>query len=650
MKPEKDHKKRISVPRRLLYFPALIYIFTISPAQQAQKTDSITLIRNVAPAVSPINIRLLSYPVSGNHDVPKLKPPGGQEDIKTMVFLDSLRSRASKTLITKKLYEFVITSPGPEPSKEIRGPSEAGFMSYKGFRINKIEIKRLNVFGTYLSTPEVYEPSRIESILNKTHFNTNENIIRKNLLFHEGDSISPLTLSDNERFLRDLPYIDDARILVMPVSDYEADIIVITKDVYSLGANMSFSGFDKFSLSVFDKNIFGMGHEFGIELPYNSRISDVPGFGVRYMVNNIRKSFTNFDVYYRNGLGKTTYGFDLIRNLMSSKTKYAGGISLSEVFTTDDLDTMPTPQPIKYTLQDYWFLRSFLINEQSVSRLVLGARYTNNNVYLHPEIPPDSYYNLQRYKLFLGSLTFSFQKYHKANLIYGYGRTEDIPYGGLINVTAGREINEYKKRYYLGTSISLGESISRLGYFYASFGFATFLNDGKTEQGMALIRTNYFSKLYFIGRYRLRNFINLDYTRGFNRYSDEYLNFIYRNGFSGFRNDSTRNTRRMNISLESVLFSPASFYGFKFALFGFADYGILFKSNEFVGNGFVLSSIGLGVRIRNNNLVFNTLQIRLCFYPKLPDYSRTNNLIISGEQLLKPDNFEPVRPSLLLFK
>ena len=60
--------------------------------------------------------------------------------------------------------------------------------------------------------------------------------------FHEGDTISPLKLSDNERFLRELPYIDDARILVVPVSDNEADIIVITKDVYSLGAKVNFSG------------------------------------------------------------------------------------------------------------------------------------------------------------------------------------------------------------------------------------------------------------------------------------------------------------------------------------------------------------------------------------------------------------------------
>ncbi len=91
--------------------------------------------------------------------------------------------------------------------------------------------------------------------MNKTHFNTNENIIRKNLLFSEGDTISPLILSDNERILRQLPYIDDARIIVVPVSDDEADIVVYTKDVYSLGGSFTYNGLKKGNVSVFDKNI-----------------------------------------------------------------------------------------------------------------------------------------------------------------------------------------------------------------------------------------------------------------------------------------------------------------------------------------------------------------------------------------------------------
>ena len=50
--------------------------------------------------------------------------------------------------------------------------------------------------------------------------------------------------------------------------------------------------------------------------------------------------------------------------------------------------------------------------------------------------------------MFLVSAAFSRQKFYKTNLIYSYGQTEDIPYGLLINVTAGKEINEFKERIY----------------------------------------------------------------------------------------------------------------------------------------------------------------------------------------------------------
>jgi hypothetical protein len=649
MKPDSDHTGKHFTSRKLFYFPAFLFLCNTLYSQGTITRDSILKAIINIPALSLENIRL-SLTRTDISSVSKPIPPSGSEDEKTHIFLDSLKNRASKTLITRKLYDFVVIPHQTGSGKKITGPSDISFVGYSGMRIRKIEIKQLNVFGSNISSPDYFNPNKLEKLLNKTHLNTNETIIRKNLLFTEGDTISPLTFSDNERFIRQLPYIDDARILIVPVSDSEADVIVVTKDVYSLGGKVSFSGFDKGSLSVFERNIFGMGHEFGIEIPYDSEFSDSPGFGANYKINNIIKTFSNLNVYYYDGLGRKTFGFDISRKLVSAFTKYAGGISVREMFTSNDLDSLQVPAPVKYNLQDYWLLRSFLINKESVSRLIVGARYTNNNVFSHPFILPESYHFLQKYKMLFGSVSFSVQKYYKAKLIYGYGRTEDLPYGGLLNITMAKEINEFKSRFYLGTSLSVGESVNSLGYFYGSAGFGTFFNKGQTEQGMLSLRTSFISNLSYLGRYRIRNFAKADYTRGFDRYSDEYLNFNSENGFSGFRNDSTGNAQRLSLSIESVLFSPVYLYGFRFAAFGFADFGFLFDTNDFVGSGDMLSAIGVGVRIRNDNLVLNTFQIRLGFFPNLPEYSRISRLIISGEQLLRPDNFEPVPPTLIPFK
>jgi hypothetical protein len=630
-------------------FVALLFFYNIAYPQTFSEPDTLIVIsHNTFPQIRG-KISFFSNDTSLKLRS-SLVPPTTLLKSKNSEFFVSLKVRASKNLLTRKLYDFVVVNPDTTNKKQITGRSDANYIRYSGKKIRKIEIQKLNVFGTDINNPASNNPKKINDILNSTHFNTNENIIRKNLLFSEGDEISPLLLSDNERLLRQLPYIDDARIIVVPVSDEVVDILVLTKDVYSLGALYTYKGLENGSVSVFDKNIFGMGHEFGLDVPYNSKDSDSPGIGVHYLANNIGKSFINLNVYFLYGLGEKTYGFDLSRNFVSSTTKYAGGISVRQMYTTENLDTLLVPAPLKYNLQDYWLSRSFLINKESVSRIIIGARYTNNNVFDRPLILPESYYNLQNYRIFLGSLALSIQKYYKTNLLYSYGRTEDIPYGALFKFTAGREFNEFKLRTYLGGEVSLGKSINSVGYFYNYAGLSTYLNENQTEQGVLTLGMNYFSNLVTIGNIKIRNFVNFEYMRGFNRYSNEFLKFENVNGFSGFKNDSVNGTQRLSVRLESVLFSQLNIYGFRFAFFGFTDFSFLSGTNEILGNGYSLSSIGVGIRIRNDNLVFNTFQIRIGFFPNPPSYSKTDAVVISGEQLLRPNNFDPGPPSIIPYR
>ena len=222
-------------------------------------------------------------------------------------FLDSLKVKASKNRLTKKLYDYVIVTPDTIIKNRITGTSEANFIDYSGKRIRNIEVRRLNVFGVNMNNPESGNSRKIDNLLNKTHINTAEKIIRKNLLFSTGDKISPLLLSDNERILRQLPYIDDARIIIVPISNEEADIVVLTKDVYSLGGSYTYQGLKKGSVSVFEKNILGFGHELGIDIPFDIEAQHTPGFGAHYTIDNLLKSFVNLNLFFLNGLDEKTY-------------------------------------------------------------------------------------------------------------------------------------------------------------------------------------------------------------------------------------------------------------------------------------------------------------------------------------------------------
>lgn len=636
-------------PDRILFLVSLLIFFNNAYSQKYSDSDkTIKIFRGsfvkIKDSVSFFSgDTILKLPSS-------LTPVTSFETERNFMFYDSLKAKASKYPLTRKLYDLVIIAPDSVNIKEITGASDAKYLNFSGKKIRNITIQRLDVFGTNINNPASEDMKKVENILNKTHGNTNEKIIRNNLLFEEGDTISPLTLSDNERILRQLSYIDDARIIIIPVSEDEVDILVLTKDVYSIGGTFDFKGIKKGSVSLFDRNIFGMGHELGVEIPFDADSVDSPGFGAHYLIDNLFKTFINLNIFYFNGLGRNSYGFILDRNLISAASKYAGGISVRRMYTTEDLDTLPSPEPLKYNLQDYWFERSFLIDKDAVSRIIFGVRYKNNNVFERPFILPDSYYQYQDYRIFLGSAAFSLQKYYKANLIYNYGRTEDIPYGGLFKLTVGREKNEFRNRTYLGAEISIGQSTKSIGYFYGSVASGSFLSGKQTEQGILSLKMNYVSNIVSLGKHMNRNFIYLDYTRGFDRNTDEYLFFNRGNGFSGFKNDSINGKKRLSVSLESVLFSPLNLYGFRFAFFGFADLSFLSGTNEVIRDGYHLASIGVGLRIRNDNMVFNTFQLRVGFFPNPPLYSRINNLVLSGEQLLSPNNFDTGPPSIIPFR
>jgi len=628
----------------------LVLLFSFNVAFPQRRTQEYIIIKIPHSIIEKIRDNITVFSSDSVLGTPAASFPGSTIRDRSIVFMDTLKARASKYRLTKTLYDFVVVNADTIYNKQFTTTSDANYLSYSGKKIRKIVIQRLNVFGADIYNPLSENPEKIEKLLNRTHVNTNETIIRKNLLFSENDSIFPLLLSDNERLLRQLPFIDEARIIVVPVSDREADIIVYTKDVYSLGASFTYESLKKGSISLFDKNIIGMGHEFGLDIPYDNQEPNSPGIGFHYLADNIRKSFINLNIFWLYGLGKKTYGFDLSRKLVSSTTKYAGGISVRQVYTSEDLDTLPVPAPLKFNYQDYWLSRSFLINIESATRIVIGSRYTSNNVFDRPIILPESYHRLQRYSVFLGSVALSIQKYTKTNLIYEFGRSEDIPYGSLFKLTAGSENNEFKRRAYIGYEVSFGKSSQALGYFYFYGGLSAYLNKNVTEQGLLSLGMNYFSNLIYLGNARIRNFVYADYTRGFDRYSDEYLKFSNINGFTGFRNDSVNGTQRLSVSLESVLFSPVNLYGFRFAFFGFTDFSFLSGTNEILGKGYALSSIGLGVRVRNNNLVFKTLQVRIGYFPHPPSYSRISPVNVSGEQLLRPENFESGPPSIIPYR
>jgi len=116
----------------------------------------------------------------------------------------------------------------------------------------------------------------------------------------------------------------------------------------------------------------------------------------------------------------------------------------------------------------------------------------------------------------------------------------------------------------------------------------------------------WFSNLLTFRRNRIRQFLALNYTQGWNRKSgyEESIGFTDENGLQAL-DQYAIGTNRMVLNTETVMFTPIQPWGFRFAFFGFLDAGTLgYSANPFRNDGF--ASFGLGLRIKNERLIFGT--------------------------------------------
>ena len=570
-------------------------------------------------------------------------------DTLSRAFYDSLKVRAERRRITSLLYDMIIVRPAPPGSAREKMRNTSSFDPYAGRVIRKKEIIRLNAFGTNIDNPSENDPSRPEKLLNSSYTKTKRLILNKYLLFREGDTISPLSLADNERLLRELPFIDDARITIVPIDSNLVDVAIIVREKYPYGAEVRIDDVKSGMIRAYDRNFAGLAHELSIAMPYDFNEYKYPGFGIKYSIRNIARSFSDLDLEFNDGLGTTIVGGIFSREFVTSETKYAWSATVRMTLTSEDLDTMLLPVPLRFTWNDYWAARSFLLERNSVTRLIISGRFMHNNVFRRPVIDDFSYYRLQNYKLVTGSLALSSQRFINTSLIYSYGRTEDIPYGYMVELLGGREKNEFKWRTYAGLKVSYGNIFTRFGYIYGGAAVSSFYNQGNTEQGMLSASLRYFTPLIPAGRSKMRTFANVYYTRGFNRYTDECLYLRNSTLVRGFRNDSISGGTRLAFSIEPVLLINRAALGFRFAVFAFADYGMLVREGLFDGGYYSVAALGAGIRIRNDQLVMNTLQIRFAWYPNAPPYSQKSWITADGILRLKPPDFLPDPPGVTPF-
>ncbi|MDB5202659.1 MAG: hypothetical protein JWQ27_2068 [Ferruginibacter sp.] len=509
------------------------------------------------------------------------------------------------------------------------------FISYKGKIIRSIEISPLGFNRNLNDTLEVKNSFPIR-VANALHKNSSTHLIRNNLFFAEGDKLLPLLFADNERFLREQPYLQDALIVVFNTAYTKdsVDVLVLTRDVFSLGGTVSISNTQKARVEAKEENLSGTGNRLSASMLYDRDRRPVLGFGGEFIKRNIKGLFLNWTT------GFTTFNNALVnyryeetklytaieKPLVSRYTEWTGAIELSynrnrNVYA----DTMyESLYQYSYHRADIWGGYNFGArdrkdrdSEKRLRHFVALRGFYNKFSQVPVKFQTNYDYNYADINGGLISYSLYKQNFYRTNFIYGFGRNEDVPEGMNASVVGGYTNKQGRKRTYLGFDYD-ATHYSEKGFFTNyTFRIGGFISRKTAEDIDLLAGISHFTKLRNMGSYwRNRNFVSVSFTRQIDPNLNQPLFLESDFGLPYLRNGEIKADSRTTIKLESVFYNLRKISGFRIAPFIFTDLSLLKPIHAELEKTNGYSAFGGGFRTRNENLIFGTIEVKGYYFPR----------------------------------
>lgn len=575
---------------------------------------------------------------------------------------DSAKIKDKKSLVLKVIDTFKKDSTEIDHANELERNDQA-YNKFKGLIIRNIEIKRLP-FGTRSDDTTKKLTNTLIDIANKVHYLTKEKVIKRNLFFKENEQIQPFLFADNARFLRQLPYLQDADIIVetlSPGSD-SADILVIVKDVFSLGGAIGSLGLKNTQLEVREDNFAGSGNALVVYGLYEETRKKYFGFGGEYNRRNVGGSFIDGRVGYQSfdntkpgPKNENNYYFNLSKPLVNRYMNWtyefdASYNSTRNLYVSDSLykaDYRFRNSNIEawagYNLRAKEFTPE---EEKHALRKIIGIRFINNQFQEKPgKLSNQDNWRYADLLGLLGTVTFYRQNFYKTQYIYGFGRNEDIPEGLLLSITSGYTIKENRSRPFIGFNYERYRFNKRNNYLSYILRAEGYLNKKTIEDINLLAAISYFDKLKPMGkRWKQRFFLNLDVAQQVNSEVNEPLFVKSKFGLPEFRNGDIGGSMRTTAKAESVFFSPWSLVSFRFAPFVFTHVNIF---SPYAYGTEIYPSVGGGIRTRNESFVFGTIELKGFYFPRKNYYNENFNIEISTNVIFKYNKQFVKKPSFI---
>jgi hypothetical protein len=504
---------------------------------------------------------------------------------------------------------------------------------YNGKQINNIIIEQHN-FSTNINLPQVNQKDNFTNIANKLHKSSSDNTIRKNLFFKPNDLLNPTIIAYNEKWLRDLTFIQDARIIALPVKydTNKIDLFIITKDIFPLGGNINLKNQNSFDASLSDENLFGTGNALKINHNFDNTRITKPAWGYDLRIRNLLGSFVNINAGINDYINSISDGSRSAMNkyilgelpFLHPLSSWTGGFELMELKNTNAYPSKWSDSLFNnklnyhYDTKDFWlgYQLFFKTKLNKINRRhIIQLRHFENSFNIRPinflAQLDKNYRNINANFL---SITVFNQNIIRTKYLYGFGRNEDLPIGQSLSLTLGKYYRDINSISYAGLKYEKYALQSSGKYSHLNINIGSSYAEKKYQDFRFLSSLEIIGKLkYFENGSPYRHLFNISIAQTLqNKYNEALL--IYSNyGIPQLNKEQIKGGTRISGNWESVLYSAKTIYGFKSSPFVFANLTYIRAIDEVKKNGGVFTAVGTGTRIRNENLIFGTIEFK-CFY------------------------------------
>ncbi len=659
-----DHLYQKSPLRTLLLTSILLAFFSVLPGIQNLALAQSGMGHHTYPPTDQFSIAPDSSSKQYYH-IPKsevMKP----EEVNRNFYL-KLKNNWSKSWIGKGIMDAFITIPAAKKIVSDKQSTER-FSEYEGKTISKITIKKVGVFMEDVDDTTKIATDKWIKTYNKSHINTVNWNIKTNLIVQEGDQVDKEVIADNERILRSLSYIRDARFMMKPdpMDSTQVHLVVVTQDIMPLEVGLNPQGFDRGNFTLGHRNMLGTGirlrNTVYLEQEFREATSDTEaiqrghwGYSAAMAIQNIRRSFIDVNLDFRKTFTQDRLAFNAYRGYVTPENNYAGGTSLEYQRHNANIyvKSKEAFENIDYNFvsHDYWISKAFRFpcrNPTDRKRLIAGARYAQIQYFMRPEVNDTLNFGFHNQDAIFFNFGYSNRNYYTDKFLYEFGRNEDIPFGMSIEVIGGKEFGEFNHRHYLGFKYAHGRPFKKLGYLRWNFELGQYFGPQYYNEGVLRMGTQFFSKLINKDGLRMRQFLTVEYVSGLNRRPDDQL-ILNDEELRGFRTNTVGEQEQFIIKLETIKYTNFQPFGFRMAFYAFADMAVISQQNSQPFKGDFYGAFGAGIRMRNDHFTFKTLQIRLVYYPKTPAGLPNFNLHMDNRISEPFRDYRVEKPSIVRF-